>query len=79
MNTSDTIIPLPRSLRDASRVSLDPKLKRQAERLWPDSLPHAAHNRAAWLRSVQQLRNSRGWVLDKGTPAPGWCAPSFLN
>lgn len=49
---------------------LDRELRDRAERLWPDS----EHNRRQWLRSVGQLRAAGRWVLDAGTPPPGWHA-----
>lgn len=36
-------------------------LRHRARQLWPDRLPHARHNRQAWLRSVARL-GSR-WLL----------------
>lgn len=39
-------------------------LLRRAVKHFPRGLPHADHNRRAWLRSVAILRERNLWLLD---------------
>ena len=46
-------------------------LAARAARVFPDRLPHAEHNRRAWMASVEHLRslpNGSGWLLDVVQP-----------
>ena len=64
----DLFIPLPGQRATLPTPADD--LQERAARLWPDSAPL----RDKWISAVRSLRDGRGWILDPGTPAPGWCA-----
>lgn len=76
--TEDLPIPMPGQryivpmTPDDSNVKplMPEELDMRALRLWPNS----PAMREKWVSAVRTLRAGRGWVLDPGTPAPGWHA-----